>query len=172
MRAHLHRPLAVTAVAALAGLTMAPSARADTAEGPAEHCTLNIETGQQSCYDDLDTASSAARDGRGGPGLLLAAGEGSSTVIHGTFFKDPGYGGDSLTVWGKAPCVRDGWVEYQLNLSDGWKNSISSVQPWADCWLWLYPEPDLGGERDGPFKKNTPDIGTFMNDRTQSIGFS
>jgi len=104
----------------------------------------------------------------------LAADGGSQAdgVIQGTFFDDPGFGGDSLTVSGEGLCEKDGWVDYQYDLEDAWKNRISSVQPWGDCWIWLYPEPNLGGDRDGPFKENTSDIGSLMNDRTQSIGFS
>jgi hypothetical protein len=30
-------------------------------------------------------------------------------------------------------------------------------------WAWLYPEPNLGGDRDGPFKENTGNVGSFMD---------
>lgn len=99
---------------------------------------------------------------------LAAAG----SVVQGTFFDEVQFGGSSLTITGTAPCVKDGWIEYQYDFPDDWKNRVSSVQPWADCWIWLYPEPNLTGDRDGPFDENTADVGSFMNDRAQSVGFS
>ncbi|MTE18989.1 hypothetical protein F0L17_07555 [Streptomyces sp. TRM43335] len=153
---------------------------------------MDLRGGERSCFSSFTDAVAAATDGRitdapasprraAGDTAFRAEAKGlaasaeaarSSDVIQGTFFEDENYGGDSLTVYGAAPCEKDGWVDYQLDLSDDWKNKITSVQPWANCWIWLYPEPGLNGDRDGPFKENTPNIGPFMNDRTQSIGFS
>ncbi|WP_241778530.1 hypothetical protein [Streptomyces sp. AcH 505] len=96
----------------------------------------------------------------------------ADSVVQGTFFDEVQFGGSSLTITGTAPCVKDGWIEYQYDFPDDWKNRVSSVQPWADCWIWLYPEPNLTGDRDGPFDENTADVGSFMNDRAQSVGFS
>ncbi|MEK8169097.1 hypothetical protein NKH77_02400 [Streptomyces sp. M19] len=91
---------------------------------------------------------------RSGPGhARRGAADG---VIQGTFFDDTGYGGSSLTVSGPELCKKDGWVNWQYDLDDDWKNRISSVQPWGNCAIWLYPEPNLGGDRDGPFDENTP----------------
>ncbi|MGW8378104.1 hypothetical protein [Streptomyces sp. ODS28] len=115
-----------------------------------------------------EQATSASGEAAGPEARQQADGK----IIQGTFFDDPQFGGDSLTVYGESLCKGDDKVEFQHNVEEGWKNRISSVQPWGDCWVWLYPEPDLGGDRDGPFKENTADIGTAMNDRTQSIGFS
>nr|WP_260611137.1 hypothetical protein [Streptomyces sp. WAC04770] len=172
----------------LAATVAIPSAEAThgvAATGSAEHCVLDMASGEQSCYRTFTAVIDLASGGEiaDAPASARAA-VGDSTfradlqsleandVIQGTFFEDEQYGGSSLTIRGSGPCEKDGWVDYQYDLPDEWKNRISSVQPWAECWLWLYPEPGLGGDRDGPFKENSPAIGSVMNDRTQSIGFS
>jgi hypothetical protein len=160
--------------------------------GHARHCTLNAATGKERCFSSFTHAIANASDGRieDAPASARTAAKdrafqtrtrqlsadkaalADGDVISGTFFTDKAYGGDSLTVANSAPCEKDGWVNFQFDMSDGWKNRITSVQPWAGCSLWLYPQPGLGGDRDGPFDENTPDIGATMNDRTQSVGFS
>ncbi|GAB2801008.1 hypothetical protein [Streptomyces daliensis] len=188
---------ASAAVALLAGAMTVPSAQAAEPEGSTDttaprHCALDTRTGTEKCFSTfteavetasggrIDDAPASARKAAKDSGFQAeakslganrtAAAEGD--IIQGTFFDDSQFGGDSLTVYGEALCEKDGWVDFQHDLEDGWKNRISSVQPWGDCWIWLYPEPNLGGDRDGPFKENTGDIGSLMNDRTQSIGFS
>lgn len=126
------------------------------AEAP-QHCTYDLGTGVQQCFGSAERARSA-----------VLAGE----VVQATLFDNRDFGGDSFTVYGEAPCEKDGVVNYQLDLPDEWKNRVSSVQPWGNCWIWLYPEPGLGGDRDGPFKENTGHVGDLMDDRTQSIGLS
>ena len=190
-----HARVTAAALAVLAGAVAAPSAQAaadESAESGARHCVSEATTGQQSCYGTFTEAVSAASGGRitDAPASAGDAARDSGFraetrqfntsagamadggVIQGTFFDDPGFGGDSLTVTGESLCKKDGVVNYQHDLEDGWKNRVSSVQPWGGCWIWLYPEPGLGGDRDGPFKENASDIGSMMNDRTQSIGFS
>ncbi|MFF1919716.1 hypothetical protein ACFVW8_03960 [Streptomyces sp. NPDC058221] len=183
----------LTAALLLSAAAVAPSAGAadrDTAgppagDGSAQHCTVNATSGTESCYRTFTEAIEAASGGRitGAPPTATEAvrsdtfnaqmtAQAQDGAIQGTFFDDEQYGGDSLTVWGAEPCVKDGWVNFQFDLGDDWKNRISSVQPWGGCALWLYPEPGLNGDRDGPFEENSPSIGSFMNDRTQSIGFS
>ncbi len=174
----------VTAVVAGVSGAAAPPAPAPGQPGPQQdtpHCIVGLDAGGRQCFGTFGAAVEAATDGRvdGAPVSARAAARDAEfraalagEVIQGTFFEHGDYGGASLTVYGAAPCEKDGWVEYQLDLDDWWKDRISSVQPWANCWLWLYPEPNLGGSRDGPFKENTADIGGFMNDRTESIGFS
>ncbi|EST29295.1 hypothetical protein N566_22390 [Streptomycetaceae bacterium MP113-05] len=173
----------LAALAALGGTSGASAAAADG--GPDEpggrHCIAGLADGEQRCFDTFAEAVAAATDGRvddAPSSARAAAGDDAfraslaGEVIQGTFFEHGNYGGASLTIYGPQPCEKDGWVNCQYDLGDWWKDRISSVQPWANCWLWLYPEPDLGGDRDGPFKENTADIGSFMNDRTESIGFS
>jgi hypothetical protein len=179
--------LALAVAAATAALTVpvatAAHAEPSQADSPstARHCIADLAGGPVRCFDTFTEAVDVASNGRvddAPSSARRAAGNGDfraslkGSVIQGTFFTDTNYGGSSLTVYGPEPCVKDGWVNWQYDLPDGWKDVISSVQPWADCWIWLYPEPNLGGDRDGPFKENTPDIGAFMNDRTESIGFS
>lgn len=166
----------------------AQSAGADEpsgADGPAaRHCVLDASTGKQACFGTFTEAMDRATDGRvpDAPATPRAAAISSAfraeteaeagDVVQGTFFSDPGFAGDTLTISGPSLCEKDGWVNWQYDLGDDWKNRISSVQPWGNCAIWLYPEPNLGGDRDGPFDENTADIGQMMNDRTQSIGFS
>ncbi|GAB3294786.1 hypothetical protein [Parasphingorhabdus pacifica] len=138
-------------------------ATAGAAPEGSEHCNLDVRTGEQRCFATTRAAVEDAQQ------LTARA---ADDVIQATVFSDRDYGGDSLTVYGSGLCEKDGWVDYQLNLGDEWKDRVSSVQPWGKCWIWLYPEPDLGGDRDGPFKENTPYVGDLLNDRTQSIGLS
>jgi hypothetical protein len=160
------------ALAALAGVTAVTLAATGTATAapPAnepttgQHCTLDVRTGAEQCYGTYEAAITGARQA----GRRAAAGD----IIQGTVYDGFDYSGDSLTIYGTELCEKDGVINFQLDLGDDWKNKISSVQPWGNCWLWLYPEPNLGGDRDGPFDENTPNIGSFMDNRTQSIGFS
>ncbi|OZM75283.1 hypothetical protein CFN78_01700 [Amycolatopsis antarctica] len=179
----------VTALGA-AALTLAgamATAAPASAEPAGEHCALNAVTGEETCFASFTEAVRHASQGRvqsapadlrsalSSPELkntLAADAQRAGEVIQGTVFDNRDYGGDSLTIWGEAPCKKDGVVNYQIDLDDGWKNKISSVQPWANCWLWLYPEANLGGDRDGPFDENTAWVGEMLDDRTQSIGFS
>lgn len=151
---------AVLAIAALLAAAIPGTAMASGAapQAPAQHCSFFHSTGKTECYGSYEEVTQQAR----------ARGD----VIQATLFTEPDYGGSSFTVYGSGLCEKDGVVNYQINLPDEWKNAVSSVQPWGGCWIWLYPEPDLGGERDGPFKENTADVGEFMNDRTQSVGLS
>jgi hypothetical protein len=135
---------------------------AGAAEG-AKHCNVDVRTNEQHCFATLDQAVADARGGS-----MTRA----NSVVVGTLFDNRDFGGESFTVYGAAPCEKDGEMEYQITLPDNWKDRVSSAQPWANCWLWLYPEPDLGGERDGPFKENTQFVGDLMDDRAKSVGFS
>lgn len=146
------------ATAAAASVVSLLGAVPAAAANVTRHCVLNSETGVQHCSTGTQRATA----------VEAAAGQ----VVQGTFFDGPDYTGNSLTITGPELCKKDGWVNWQFDLGDDWKNKISSVQPWGDCWVWLYPEPNLGGDRDGPFKENTGNVGSFMDNRTQSIGFS
>jgi hypothetical protein len=162
----------ITAAAVAAMLSAMVPGIAIAAGNGDEHCNFNVKTGEQQCFATLDEAvANAEQSGKRSTAGVILAGT-SNPVISGTFFDEPGYGGESLTVYSEAPCVDNGKVDYEFNLPDEWKNRISSVQAWANCWLWLYPQPNLGGDRDGPFKENIADIGDYMDNRTQSIGFS
>ncbi|MFJ4920403.1 hypothetical protein [Streptomyces sp. NPDC088725] len=189
--------LLVTGVVVAPSAGAADHSPADAGSTGTRHCVVDSRTGEQSCFATFPEAIEAASGGAvtDAPASSRSAAEGTSAadtgfrtemkefnsdartleageVIQGTFFDETQFGGSSLTITGAAPCVKDGWIEYQYDFPDEWKNRVSSVQPWANCWIWLYPEPDLGGDRDGPFDENAPDIGSFMNDRAQSVGFS
>lgn len=177
---------AAVAVAAVTGMTGPASAAPERGV----HCVLRSATGDERCFGTFAQAIESASSGAVAAAPVgaraavtdpevrakLAAPGGPSAgapgeVVQGTFFADPDYGGDSLTITGPPLCARDGWVNWRYDLDDEWKDRISSVQTWGNCWLWLYPEPDPGGHRNGPYKAEIADIGVFMNDRAESIGF-
>ncbi|WP_246102470.1 hypothetical protein [Streptomyces piniterrae] len=178
------------AAAGLGCLAAAPPARAS--QPALEHCVLALDTGRQTCYGNFSAAISTASGGRitdapdnlkaasGGSGLqelraetsrlMEDVGGANGDVIIGTFFTDKDYGGTTLTLTGSHPCRGNGASDFAVNL-DEWSDVISSVQPWANCWINLFSEANLGGDRDGPIKAPTPDIGPFMNDRARSVRF-
>jgi hypothetical protein len=145
-------------------LAAAPAHAETIPENTGEHCVLSTSTGAERCYgtftEAIRTASAAGVHARG-------------EVIQGTFFDNREYGGDSYTVVGAGLCDgSDGVINYQIDMPPEWRDRISSVQPWANCKIWLYPDLGLNGDRDGPFTQNTGWVGDFMDDRTDSIGFS
>lgn len=188
--------LAGVATLGIAGLLSAPAA--ESAAPPSEHCVGSRSTGAQQCFATFteaistathgavtsapaqvpDAAGKAALDrtikqataaGAKAAGRVAAAGE----VIQGTFFDNRDFGGASFTVTGAGLCDgSDGVINYEFTFPGDWFNRISSVQPWASCKIWLYPDANLTGDRDGPFTANTGWIGEFMDDRTDSVGFS
>ncbi|GAA0582933.1 hypothetical protein [Kribbella sandramycini] len=174
------RALGVVAVLGLAGVV----SPAQAAPPGGEHCVQDMTTGRTTCFATFTAAIGAATHGKvtGAPAQvpdaagraalakdIRAAGE----VIQGTFFDNRDFGGASWTVVGAGLCDgSDGVINYQTNTIEGWENRISSVQPWANCKIWLYPEPELNGDRDGPFTQNTAWVGSMMDDRTKSVGFS
>ena len=165
---------ATTAAVTTAALVGAAPVGAAPAE---RHCVLDSETGSQSCFADYQQVISYASHGTLSAASdrtlrAEAAAQPDGDVVQGTFFDGPDYTGSSLTITGPELCKKDGWVNWQFDLGDDWKNKITSVQPWGNCWIWLYPEPNLSGDRDGPFKENNGNIGSYMDNRTQSIGFS
>ena len=136
--------------------------------GPDQHCNFDVRSGEQHCFGSLDEAEADARVRGSAHGGATAQGD----IIQATLFDEENFAGASFTVYGTGMCEKNDKVDYQIDLPDDWKNRISSVQPWADCWIWLYPEPGLGGDRDGPFKENTGAVGGALNDRAQSVGLS
>ncbi len=156
----------IAALGISALVSASPPAQAAQSNG--KHCVGNLQTGAEQCFSTLDQALGRARS-RVSSAEATAQGE----VIQGTFFDNRDYGGDSYTVVGAGLCDgSDGVINYQFNFPEEWFNRISSVQPWAGCKIWLYPEVELGGDRDGPFKENTGWIGPQLDDRTRSVGFS
>lgn len=162
--AHSNRALrtASTAAGLILLMSVVPGV-ADASTDSGTHCSLNARTGEQRCFATVEEAVGATQ---------RAAARSNDDVIQGTLFDNRDYGGDSPTVYGAGLCEKNDQVDYDLNLPGEWQDRISSVQPWGNCWIWLYPEPDLGGERDGPFKENTPFVGDLLDDRTQYVGLS
>ncbi|MCX4581479.1 hypothetical protein [Streptomyces sp. NBC_01481] len=80
--------------------------------------------------------------------------------------------GAILTIEADRPCrnnnAQDHWGP---TMPPGWNDIITSLQPWANCWIELYSDDNFGGDRDGAYRTNTPDIGSYMNDRTSSIAY-
>ena len=184
---------AAAAAAVLGCLAAAPPASAD--QPALKHCVLDLDTGRQTCYDGFTAAFSAASGGRitdapdnleGASGGSLqelraetsrlmedaAAGGANGNVIIGTFFEHKDYGGRTLTIEADRPCrnnnAQDHWTP---TMPPGWNDIITSLQPWANCWIELYSDDNFGGDRDGAYRTNTPDIGSYMNDRTSSIAY-
>ncbi|GAA4620691.1 hypothetical protein [Saccharopolyspora hordei] len=151
--------LVAVLAAVVPGASLAQAGPEPGSAPPDRHCRYVQSTGDLRCFASYAEATAERRTASG-------------DVIQATLFTEVNYGGSSFTIYGSDVCEKDGVVNFQLNLPDDWKDVVSSVQPWAQCWIWLYPEPDLGGERDGPFKENTPDVGELMNDRAQSVGLS
>lgn len=163
-RRTLRAGLPIAAMSLLAATIPGIAGAAAAEASPARHCAFDASTGQQRCFDTLAEATGSARS--------EVASTRDGEVVQGTLFDEENYGGDSFTIYGAGMCEKDGKVEYQIDLPDDWKDRVTSVQPWANCWIWLYPEPNLGGDRDGPFKENTAYVGDLINDRTQSVGLS
>ncbi|OEU85711.1 hypothetical protein DB35_12915 [Streptomyces abyssalis] len=165
------------------------------AKGQGNHCTLDAKSGETQCFESLDKATGipgskrlldastgkakAAGETRAGKEPVASSGvstkdEGEeSNIIGATVFEDTRYGGASLTITNTALCDGDADdVDFKIDLSDDWKDKISSIQPWGNCTLNLFSEPGEEGERDGPFAELTPNLGDVMDNRTKSISFS
>ncbi|KOX23607.1 hypothetical protein [Nocardiopsis sp. NRRL B-16309] len=169
--------------AALGSVLLSPL---PAAAAPAQHCVGDIDGGGQECFDSYEQAIGAAQDRVGrtlaeqeralaareralsgsAPGTLAAASD--FDVIIGTYFEHANYGGATFTLYGDNTCQGGDDIEFTYTFPSGWRNIISSAQPWARCSLWLHAGPDGTGDRDGPYRENTPDIGGYMNDRTVS----
>ncbi|MGW4210448.1 hypothetical protein ACWEIJ_20835 [Lentzea sp. NPDC004789] len=133
-----------TVTAAVTALLTAAPAQA------AKHCDFSISTNRYSC-----SGSGSVRN--------------PSDVIGGKLFTGLDYTGDSLTIWVPRPCPKNDQVDYWVDLGTDMRNKVSSVQAWSSCWVWLY---FADGQRDGPYKGNEPDVGTWANDRAVTVGLS
>ncbi len=144
---------------AAATLSLAAVPAAAASEG--EHCVYSVTTQEYRCYESLGKATQ-----RYGTSVSSrTAGE----IIGATVFEHSDYGGSTLTITVPEPCPKNDKVDFWLDLDDYWQNRISSVQAWSTCWVWLYPE---SGDRAGPFKENHREVGSYINDRTVTVGLS
>lgn len=150
--------MALASCAMAAGLTATTAQAAQAAEAN-EHCVLDVSTRNHTCHETLAEARQQGRRIADTTGELIGA----------TVFEDAEYGGSSLTITVPEPCPKNDKVDFWLDLDDYWQNRISSVQAWSTCWVWLYPD---SGDRAGPYKENHPDVGSYINDRTVTVGLS
>lgn len=132
-----------TVAIATAVFTAAPASAAKS-------CHISISTGKFTCGN----ADSIRK---------------SSDVIGAKVFTNPDFNGDSLTIWMPRPCKKDGKYEGMISLGTDFANKISSVQGWANCWVWLHFRD---GNREGPYQDNAPDVGSSANDRAVEVGIS
>jgi hypothetical protein len=94
----------------------------------------------------------------------------NAPVIGATLFSGLGYTGNSETVMISKPCQKDGRYDYTYAPTLVTR-SARSVQPWANCWIWLHDGDTTDSARQGPYKDDTPDLGDW-NDRTVLVGLS
>lgn len=90
-------------------------------------------------------------------------------VIGAKLFTGYDYSGNSLTIWVPRPCPKNDQVDHWIGLGSDMRHKVASVQAWSSCWVYLYFDD---GTRDGPFKGNTPDVGTWAAGRTSTVGLS
>ncbi|WP_026119554.1 hypothetical protein [Nocardiopsis ganjiahuensis] len=182
----LHRRPGVSALLAVTALGSALVSPLPASAAPAQHCVGDIDGSGQECFSTYAQAIDAAEDRVGrtlaeqeralaeqehtlsGPRTGTLAAQSSSDVIIGTYFEHENYGGATFTLHGDNTCQGGDDIEFWFTFPPEWQNIISSAQPWARCSLWLHSGPDGTGDRDGPYRENTPDIGGYMNDRTVS----
>jgi hypothetical protein len=108
------------------------------------------------------------------PGLMAIsaslAGDSGGSVIGATLFTGMNFTGDSETIRIAAPCVKDGFYDYGVTLG-AISRRVQSVQPWADCWIWLHSGDTSDSPRQGPYKSDTADLGDWKS-RAASLGLS
>ncbi|MFE0022759.1 hypothetical protein [Amycolatopsis sp. NPDC059021] len=142
--------------AAVLAMTLTPAASPAPA---AQHCVYSAGSKNLSCYRSVSEATVHGRQ------LASVSGD----VIGATVFDQPSYGGASLTITVPKPCVKDDKVDWWLDLQGFWRKRISSVQSWANCWVWLYREDN---SREGPYTGNVPDVGSQIDNQAVTVGLS
>ncbi|QKV73929.1 hypothetical protein [Amycolatopsis sp. Hca4] len=91
-------------------------------------------------------------------------------VIGAVIFDGYDYTGSSYTFMVAKPCVKDNKVDYAWSFNPRyWQNKVSSVQAWANCWIWLY-----NGQQDrfGPWKADSPRLDPAIDNRSMAIDLS
>lgn len=135
--------LGVVAAGAAALLSAAPAQAAS-------HCDFSVSTNRYSCSGSHNV-------------------RGNGDIIGAKLFTGLDYAGDSLTIWVPRPCPKNDTVDHWIGLGNDMRRKVSSVQSWSTCWVWLYFDD---GSRDGPYRGNTPDVGSWANDRAVTVGLS
>ncbi|WP_189133641.1 hypothetical protein [Wenjunlia tyrosinilytica] len=176
--------IAATLAATLLSVTHASAggANADSGTATAPHCVATPEAVQVTCFDtfrkaisfasggrinNAPTSARAAADDQGLQQRLASTKSASGYVIAATLYDYANYTGPSLTVWTPRPCKDGNGLDFSQDLKGiGWANRVSSLQPWANCWIKLFKE---SGAVEGPYKTNTPDVGNYINNRAVRI---
>jgi hypothetical protein len=165
---------------------------------PVEHCVANPDGTERRCFDTYRDAIAFASNGKvtdvpmdtraamSDPRFLgemetlttqtpeegaQASTLGDGYVIGATIFGDTNYGGNTLTVMISKPCAKDGKYDTGLGDLGFMAKEIESLQPWANCWVWLHDSSDWNGNRQGPYKEATSDVGDWKN-RAVMVGLS
>ncbi|MDQ1290046.1 MAG: hypothetical protein QG622_3612 [Actinomycetota bacterium] len=105
-----------------------------------------------------------------GTAWKAAAADEENKVIAATLFTGPNYTGDSDTIRIPKPCAKDGKYDHGYVLGSVGR-SAESLQPWANCWIWLHEGDTFDSARQGPYKEDTPDLGDWKN-RAVLMGLS
>ncbi|HEY6796468.1 MAG TPA: hypothetical protein VI248_17465 [Kineosporiaceae bacterium] len=183
--------LALSTLAVGAAASMSVVLPAPAAQPPSKDCILDVSTGAQQCFGDFRAAMRFATGGAVTDAPLsareavtdqrfraqidavsLAAGEkvaprsGSPSqreaagVIGATLYTGTGFSGQSETLMIPRPCVKDGKYDYGFELGTIGR-AAESVEPWANCWVWLHSGDTWDSPRQGPFKEDTSDLGDW-----------
>jgi hypothetical protein len=139
------RKLAVVGVATGVAFALIPAGSASAAS----HCHYSVTTKKYSC--------------RGASGV-----RGANDVIGAKLFTDPHFGGSSVTIWVPRPCPDNGKIDFYADLGAS-RNKVSSVQGWGNCWVWLFLND---GGKEGPYKGNVGDVGSYADNRAVRVGLS
>jgi hypothetical protein len=86
--------------------------------------------------------------------------EGDHSIIGATLFTGTSYTGDSETIRIPKPCVKDGHYDDGFILGTVGR-AAASVQPWANCWIWLHSGDTWDSPRQGPYETDTADLGDW-----------
>lgn len=185
-RKHIRMVLPAVFTVAVMGIPAAahssvPAQPTESEPAALEHCIQDLDSATPQCFATYDEAIKAAEAeiGRTLDEQEAALSELSTSdadtlddgfdIIIGTFFHDENYGGPTFTLYGNSLCSNNDDLQFWYTFNDDWSNEFSSLQPWARCAIWVYSEPDQQGDRDGPYRENTPYVGDFMNDRIVSV---
>lgn len=99
-----------------------------------------------------------------------AAATADTSVIGAVLFTGTNYTGDSDTLRIPRPCVKDGTYDYGFTLGSIGRKA-ESVQPWANCWIWLHSGSSWDSPRQGPYTQDAPDLGDWKR-RAVLVGLS
>jgi hypothetical protein len=157
-------------------------------------CVARVSSREVTCFDTYREAMAlatggrvanaplAAADGIGDLGLeaaidQLGAGASSkptastmeATVPLVTEYADPDFGGNSLTIYGTAPCADNGTSNVLDVMPDGWDNVISSYRTFNNCQAKHFADQKRKGNSASWQVGGQPYIGDDLNDQASSV---